>query len=78
MLIDGQISAAQLGAFRLQAQALPGYAQLPILLACVPGTEGCAATAGAECLGKPVKFEALQLLLSKRVLAVEQGESADI
>jgi len=78
VLIDGQISAAQLGAFRLQAQALPGYALLPILLACVPGTEGCAATAGAECLGKPVKFEALQLLLSKRVLAVEQGESADI
>lgn len=78
VLIDGQITAAQLGAFRLQAQAMPGYAHLPILLACAPGTEGCAATAGADCLGKPVKFEALQAVLLKRVLCVEQGESADI
>lgn len=39
VLVDGDISTAQLGAFRLQVQALPGYAHLPILLACAPGSE---------------------------------------
>ncbi|MGC5701839.1 hybrid sensor histidine kinase/response regulator [Pseudomonas sp. NFXW11] len=78
VLIDSQISAAQLGAFRLQAHALPGYDQLPILLACTPGKEGCVAVAGSDHLGKPVRFEALQALLALRVLHVEQGESADI
>ncbi|MCE4056626.1 hybrid sensor histidine kinase/response regulator [Pseudomonas sp. Au-Pse12] len=78
VLIDGEMSMAQLGAFRLQAQALPGYSQLPILLACVPGKEGCPAGAGSDYLAKPVKFEALQAALSRCVLSVEQGESADI
>ncbi len=78
VLIDGEMSTAQLGAFRLQAQALPGYSQLPILLACVPGKEGCPAGAGSDYLAKPVKFEALQTALSRYVISVEQGESADI
>lgn len=78
VLIDGEMSMAQLGAFRLQAQALPGYSQLPILLACVPGKAGCPAGTGSDYLAKPVKFEALQAALSRCVLSVEQGESADI
>ncbi|WMN17068.1 7TM diverse intracellular signaling domain-containing protein [Pseudomonas piscis] len=78
VLLDGDINTAQVGAFRLQAQALPGYARLPILLACVPGTEGCIGGSGADYLGKPVKFEELQAVLARWVLREEQGESADI
>ncbi|AZC25881.1 MULTISPECIES: 7TM diverse intracellular signaling domain-containing protein [Pseudomonas] len=78
VLVDGDISTAQLGAFRLQVQALPGYAHLPILLACTPGSEGCAAGPAIDYLGKPVKFEELQAVLATCVLRVEQGESADI
>ncbi|KAF0867018.1 hybrid sensor histidine kinase/response regulator [Pseudomonas sp. LD120] len=75
VLVDDDMSTAQSEAFRLQAHALPGYARLPIFQACAPGAEW---GVGADALGKPVKFEALQAVLARRVLHAEQGESADI
>ncbi|MNG26443.1 hypothetical protein D3C84_1114400 [compost metagenome] len=42
------------------------------------GRECCPSGAQIDYLNKPVKFEALQAMLQRRVLCPGQGESADI
>lgn len=82
VLLDCQISAQDATAFSAQVQALPGCARLPVLvaLACTHAAERehCTAYGWIEHVARPVKFEELQVVLFKRVLCPEQGESADI
>jgi two-component system, sensor histidine kinase LadS len=62
-----------------QIHALPGCQDLPVLVVSPNlAQECCPPGALVDYLGKPVKFEALQLMLQRRVLCPQQGESADI
>ena len=82
LLLDCQITAQDADAFSAQVQAMPGCAGLPVLvaLACNHASERerCTAYGWVEHLAKPVKFEELQVVLFKRLLCPQQGESADI
>ena len=65
-----------------QLRALPGGAELPIL-ALVSSTdpmerERCLAAGVTDTLYKPVRFDELQHLLARRLLAPAEGESAGI
>ncbi|WP_053144200.1 hybrid sensor histidine kinase/response regulator [Pseudomonas sp. P97.38] len=62
-----------------QIRTLPGCEELPVLVVSPNlGHERCPSGALVDYLGKPVKFEALQAMLQRRVLCPKQGERADI
>ncbi|WP_260958244.1 hybrid sensor histidine kinase/response regulator [Pseudomonas citri] len=78
VLLDCQVSLDGVSVC-CQIHALSGYEKLPVVvfgpnLAHQHGPSG----ALIEYLGKPVKFEALQAILQRRVLCPRQGESAGI
>ncbi|WHS59612.1 7TM diverse intracellular signaling domain-containing protein [Pseudomonas sp. G2-4] len=62
-----------------QIRALSGGEDLPVLVVSPHlDLERCPPGALIDYLSKPVKFEALQAILQRRVLCPKQGESADI
>ncbi|MCM2461351.1 response regulator [Pseudomonas sp. CG7] len=62
-----------------QIRALSGCEELPVLVVSPNlGQACCPSGALIDYLSKPVKFEALQATLQRRVLCPRQGESADI
>lgn len=62
-----------------QIRTLSGCEELPVLVVSPNlGQERCPSGALIDYLSKPVKFEALQAMLQRRVLCHGQGESADI
>ncbi|WP_347902183.1 7TM diverse intracellular signaling domain-containing protein [Pseudomonas purpurea] len=78
ILLDCQLPSLDGLSLCCQIRALPGYAEVPVLAVAHQGDrEQCQAAGITDCLGKPVKFEALQATLHRRVLCPKQGESAD-
>ncbi|WP_166360424.1 hybrid sensor histidine kinase/response regulator [Pseudomonas akapageensis] len=65
-----------------QLREVPGCADLPVLVVTArlqqAELEICQASGVSDCLVKPVRFEELQGKLHARLLAVSDGESADI
>ena len=79
MLLDCQAPPLDGVSVCCQIRSLSGCEELPVLVVSPnAGQECCPSGALIDYLSKPVKFEALQAVLLKRVLCVEQGESADI
>lgn len=77
VLLDGHRLRADGVSLCCQLHALAGYADLPLLVATqAPERERC--DGAIEYVSKPVKFEALQAILLRRVLCRVEGESADI
>jgi len=70
------------GGFSLccQIRALPGCGELPVIALSTslqaPEREGCHGVGVTDRVAKPVRFEALQLVLQLRLLHMVEGESA--
>ncbi|MNL65907.1 hybrid sensory kinase in two-component regulatory system with RcsB and YojN [compost metagenome] len=61
-----------------QIRDMSGYAEVPLfMIALGMDRERCPTGALIDYLSKPVKFEDLQAALYRRVLCIQQGESAD-
>jgi two-component system, sensor histidine kinase LadS len=79
---DGVLLDMPEGDFSLccQIRALPGCGELPVIAVSpslnVAEREHCEGIGISERLAKPVRFDALQRVLERRVLAVMEGESA--
>jgi len=71
------------GGFSLccQIRALPGCGELPVIALSTslqsPEREHCHGVGITEQLVKPIRFEALQAVLGRRLLSTVEGESAD-
>jgi CheY-like chemotaxis protein len=63
-----------------QIRALPGCGELPVIALSTslqaPERERCHGVGVSDRLTKPVRFDALQAVLERRVLCVVEGESA--
>ncbi len=79
VLLDCQLPPLDGVSLCCQIHTLSGCEQLPVLVVSPNvGRECCPSGAQIDYLSKPVKFEALQAMLQRRVLCPRQGESADI
>ncbi|AXA57353.1 hybrid sensor histidine kinase/response regulator [Pseudomonas thivervalensis] len=79
VLLDCQSSPLDGVSVCCQIRSLSGCEELPVLVVSPNlAQECCPSGALIDYLSKPVKFEALQATLQRRVLCPEQGESADI
>ncbi|MFM9486585.1 7TM diverse intracellular signaling domain-containing protein [Pseudomonas monachiensis] len=77
VLVDCQLPLLGGESVCCRIRALPGYAELPLFLIALNGDrERCPTGAVIDHLNKPVKFEELQAALYRRVLCLQQGESA--
>jgi len=79
VLLDCQTPPLDGASVCCQIRTLAGCEDLPVLVVS-PDREqrSCPSGAFIDYLAKPVKFEALQTTLQRRVLCPKQGESADI
>ena len=79
VLLDCQLPPLDGVSVCCQIRALSGCEELPVLVVSPNlGQACCPSGALIDYLSKPVKFEALQATLQRRVLCPRQGESADI
>ncbi|BBN57573.1 hybrid sensor histidine kinase/response regulator [Pseudomonas chlororaphis subsp. aurantiaca] len=78
VLLDCQIEQAEALKLCDQVHGMPGCAGLPVLLVSASAHGLEAERCLLDYLSWPVKFEELQSVLARRVLAPEQGESAGI
>ncbi|MEK1908925.1 MAG: response regulator, partial [Pseudomonas chlororaphis] len=78
VLLDCQIEQAEALKLCDQVRGMPGCADLPVLLVSASAHAVEAERCLLDYLSRPVKFEELQAVLARRVLASEQGESAGI
>lgn len=79
VLLDCQLPPLDGVSVCCQIRVMSGCEDLPVLVVSPSvGQECCPSGALIDYLSKPVKFEALQATLQRRVLCPKQGESADI
>lgn len=79
VLLDCQSTPSDGVSVCCQIRAMPGCEDLPVLVVS-PNVDQTHCPAGSliDYLSKPVKFEALQAILQRRILCPKQGESAGI